>query len=355
MTVISRLAAAARSVLLALCLGLPMMVGGLSPAAGQGAGQAADPLPSWTEGPTKAALLDFVKAVTEPGRPTFVDPADRIATFDQDGTLWVEKPVYSEVSFAASRLRAMAETNPALKDEEPFKTAISGDEEAMGRMPFEDLKKIILLALRGVSVDQYRMEVVQWLETARNPRLGRLRRELVYQPMREVLDYLRGNGFRTYIVTGGGQDFVRAYSQRLYGVPPEQVVGTADAVKFGYDAAGRPVLTLEPSLLLEDIFGGKPEGIHLVIGKRPLIAFGNSTGDRQMLEYAKAGAGARLSLLVLHDDARREVAYGPALGLPASEVGTFTQALHDEAKARGWFVISMKSDWKRVFSFEPMP
>ena len=319
--------------------------------------QSADPLPSWNAGATKTGILDFVTAVTTPGGPDFVAPADRIATFDQDGTLWVEQPVYTEVAFAASRIKAMAETNPALKNEEPFRTAVSGDEAAMGKLSFPDLKKILMVALEGLTVEEFRAAAQDWMATARNPVLNRPRADLTYQPMKEVLELLRANGFRTYIVTGGGQEMVRTYADRLYGIPPEQVVGTPDAVRFGYDAAGRPVLRMEPSVLFEDLFGGKPEGIHLVIGKRPLAAFGNSTGDRQMLEYAKAGQrsgkGARLAALVLHDDAKREFAYGPAQGLPASDVGTFTQALFDEAKARGWFVISMKEDWKKVFAFEP--
>jgi hypothetical protein len=170
--------------------------------------------------------------------------------------------------------------------------------------------------------------------------------------MQEVLKYMRANGYRTYIVTGGGQDFVRQYSEKTYGVPPEQVVGTAGATKYGYDKNGKPFLTKEPKLLLNDNNAGKPEGIYLMIGRRPYAAFGNSTGDRQMLEYTKAGGGARLSMIVLHDDAKREYAYGPAQGLPASKVGTFTPALYDEAKKQGWTVISMKNDWKRVFAFE---
>jgi hypothetical protein len=170
--------------------------------------------------------------------------------------------------------------------------------------------------------------------------------------MQEVLSYVRANGFKTYIVTGGGQDFVRVYSERVYGIPPEQVVGTAGSTKYSYDTAGKPILTKEPKLLLNDNDAGKPEGIHLMIGRHPLAAFGNSTGDRQMLEYTKAGDGARLSMLVLHDDAQREYAYGPAQGLPDTKVGTFTQALYDEAKKDGWIVVSMKKDWKRIFPFE---
>jgi hypothetical protein len=199
---------------------------------------------------------------------------------------------------------------------------------------------------------QFTAEVKRWLATARDPRWRRPFTQLVYQPMIELLKYLRASGYRTYIVTGGGQDFVRVYADDVYGVPPEQVVGTMGAVRYGYDKAGRPVLTKEPKLLLDDDNGGKPEGIHLVIGRRPRAAFGNSSGDRQMLEYTKAGDGPHLAMLVLHDDAKREYAYGPAAGLPDSKVGTFPQALYDQARKQGWIVISMKNDWKRIFSFE---
>ena len=197
-----------------------------------------------------------------------------------------------------------------------------------------------------------RAEARKWLDSARDPRWKRPYTELTYLPMTELLKYLRGNGYRTYIVTGGGQDFVRVYSEEVYGIPPEQVVGTAGGTSYGYDKNGLPVLTKEPKLLLNDNNAGKPEGIHLMIGRRPYAAFGNSTGDREMLEYTNAGDGARLAMLVLHDDAKREYAYGPALGLPDTRVGVFTQALYDEATKQSWVVISMKNDWKRVFAFE---
>jgi hypothetical protein len=200
-----------------------------------------------------------------------------------------------------------------------------------------------------MSVDEFNAEAKKWLETAKHPRWGRHYTDLVYQPMLEVLHYLRGNGFKTYIVTGGGQDFVRVYSEKVYGIPPEQVVGSAGGTKYGYGRDGKPFLTKEPKLLLNDNDAGKPEGIHLMIGRRPYIAFGNSTGDREMLEWTGAGTGARLMLLLLHDDHMREYAYGPAQGLPDSRVGTFTQALYDEAKQKGWVVISMKNDWNEVF------
>jgi haloacid dehalogenase-like hydrolase len=204
-----------------------------------------------------------------------------------------------------------------------------------------------------MTVDELSSEVKKWLATARHPRFKRPYTELVYQPMLEVLKYLRANGYKTYIVTGGGQDFVRVYAELVYGIPPEQVVGTMGGTKYSYGKDGKPVLTKEPKLLLNDNDAGKPEGIYLMIGRRPFAAFGNSTGDRQMLEYTTAGDGARLGMLLLHDDAKREYNYGPAEGLPESKVGTFTQALYDEAKKRGWVVISMKSDWRRLFPFDP--
>ena len=203
-----------------------------------------------------------------------------------------------------------------------------------------------------MTTEQFQAEVKQWLAKAKDPRWKRPYTELAYQPMQEVLRYLRANGYKTYIVTGGGQDFVRVYSEQTYGIPPEQVVGTALGTKYGYDKDGKPILTKEPKLLLNDDNAGKPEGIHLMIGRRPHAAFGNSTGDQQMLEYTKAGDGARLAMLVLHDDAAREYAYGPAQGLPETKVGTFTQALYDKAQKDGWTVISMKNDWKRIFAFE---
>jgi hypothetical protein len=217
----------------------------------------------------------------------------------------------------------------------------------------KDLEVILAATLTGMTVDEFNAEAKTWLAAARHPRWKRPYTELTYVPMQEVLRYLRESGYKSYIVTGGGQDFVRVYSEQVYGIPPEQVVGTAGGTKYSYDRHGRPMLTKEPRLLLNDNNAGKPEGIHLMIGRRPYAAFGNSTGDRQMLEYTGAGDGARLMMLVLHDDAQREYAYGPALGLPATRVGAFTQTLYDEAKRRGWTVISMKSDWKRIFSFEP--
>jgi phosphoserine phosphatase len=311
-----------------------------------------DPLPSWNDGTAKQAILAFVKETTTAGSPTFVPETERIATFDQDGTLWVEKPMYSQVIYCLDRVPAVVKDKPELADVEPFKTVMSRDREAIARLSLEDLEKILFATLTGMSVDEFRAEATKWLDTARDPRWKRPYTELTYQPMQEVLRYFRANGYKTFIATGGGQDFVRLYAERVYGIPPEQVVGTAGATKYGYGKDGKPFLTKEPKLLLNDNDAGKPEGIHLMIGRRPVAAFGNSTGDRQMLEYTKAGGGARQAMLVLHDDAVREYAYGPAQGLPDSRVGTFTQALYDEAIKNGWPVISMKNDWKRIFAFE---
>jgi phosphoglycolate phosphatase-like HAD superfamily hydrolase len=313
---------------------------------------AGDLLPSWSDGLAKQAILDFVRTTIERSSPNYVLPEDRIAVFDQDGTLWVEHPMYTQVVYCLERVPAVVSKRPELKNVEPFKTVLSGNREAMAKLSMRELEKILVATLTGMSVEEFNVEAKKWLETARDPRWKRPYTELVYQPMLDVLRYLRDNGYKTYIVTGGGQDFVRVYAEKVYGIPPEQVVGTAGGTKYGYDKGGKPFLTKDPKLLLNDNNAGKPEGIHLMIGRRPYAAFGNSTGDRQMLEWTGAGAGARLKMLVLHDDATREYAYGPARGLPDSKVGTFTQALYDEAKKDGWTVISMKNDWRRVFPFD---
>ena len=310
------------------------------------------PLPSWNDGAAKQAIVDFVRATTDQGSPKFVPPEDRVATFDQDGTLWVEHPIYSQVVYCLDRVPAVVEQKPELKKIEPFKTVLSGDREAIAKLSLHDLEAILVATLTGMSVDAFEAEANKWLTTARHPRWNRLYTELVYQPMLDVQQYLRDNGYKTYIVTGGGQDFVRVYAQRVYGIPLEQVVGTMGGTKFSYDKNGKPFLTKEPKLLLNDDKAGKPEGIHLMLGRRPRAAFGNSDGDREMLEYTGAGDGARLMMLVLHDDARREYAYGPARGLPDTKMGTFSQTLDAEAKKNGWTVISMKSDWKRIFPFD---
>jgi phosphoserine phosphatase len=313
------------------------------------AAQEADPLPSWNDGATKTAILDFIAATTTEGGPDFVEPADRIATFDQDGTTWVEQPLYSQGLFALDRLVAIAPEHPEWKDVEPFKTVLSGDHAAMARFTEKDWMEIVAVTHSGMSTADFETLVADWLPGSMNPVLKRGPvTSLVYQPMLEVMQHLRDNGFRTYFVTGGGQEFVRAYAEEVYGVPPHQVVGSSIETTYETTDSG-PVLMREPKVFFVDDGDGKAIGINLFIGARPQIAFGNSAGDREMLEWTTAGDGRRLGLLVLHDDAEREFAYGPADGLPASSIGTFPQSLMDEAKARGWAVISMKQDWRTIF------
>ena len=312
---------------------------------------AADALPSWNDGPAKQEILDFVRDTTDKTSAKYVKPEERIATFDQDGTLWVEHPLYTQAVFALDRVRELAPKHPEWKNKEPFKAVIAGDREAIAKFTEQDWERIVAATHAGMSTEAFLEIVKQWLATAKHPRFKRPYTELVYQPMIEVMDYLRANGFKTYIVTGGGQEFVRAYSQRLYGIPPEQVVGSSILTKYEYKD-GKPVLMRDPKVFFIDDHAGKAIGINLFIGKRPYAAFGNSGGDREMLEWTQAGDGAPLMMLVLHDDAKREYAHGPAGGLPDTKVGTFTQALMDEAKQRGWVIISMKNDWKRIFAFE---
>jgi phosphoglycolate phosphatase-like HAD superfamily hydrolase len=331
---------------------LPALAQTLFPAVVRAQGTPASALASWNDGPAKQAIIDFVRATTDQASPKFVPPEDRIATFDQDGTLWVEHPVYTQVVYCLERVPAVVAEKPELKNREPFKTVLSGDHEAMAKLSLQELEEILVATLTGMPVDVFDAEARKWIETAKHPRWKRLYTDLIYQPMLEVLQYMRSNGYKTYIVTGGGQDFVRLYAQQVYGIAPEQVVGTAGGTKYSYDKDGKPFLTKEPKILLNDNNAGKPEGIYLMIGRRPYAAFGNSTGDQQMLEYTGAGGGARLMMLVLHDDAQREYAYGPAQGLPDTKVGTFTQTLYDEGKKSGWTMISMKNDWKRIFAFD---
>ena len=311
----------------------------------------ADPLASWNDGPAKQAILDFARTATDQSSKDFVKPEDRIATFDQDGTLWVEHPGYGQAMFVLDRVHTLAPQHPEWQNQEPYKSVLSNDPAAIGRFSESDWLQIAAATLVGMTEGDYTDIVQHWIETARHPRFNRLYTDLVYQPMLEVMQYLRASGFRTYIVTGGGQDFVRAYAQRVYGVPPEQVIGSRLAVQ--YELKGdKPALLRVPKLFFNCNNGGKAIGINMFIGKRPYASFGNSDGDREMLEWTGAGAGARLRMLVHHDDATREYAYGPGGGLPDTKVGTFSESLMDEAKARGWTVISMKHDWKRIFAFE---
>lgn len=314
-----------------------------------------DPLPSWNDGPAKQAIITFVKDTTTQGSPQFVPPAERIATFDQDGTLWVEHPMYSQVMYILERVPALVKAKPELAKVAPFSTVLQvlhGDHAAMAKLTLPDVEKVAVATMTGMTVETFKAEVAKWLAEAKDPRWKKPYTELTYLPMQEVLKYLRASGYKTYIVTGGGQDFVRVYAEQIYGIPPEQVIGSALGTTYSYAKDGKPILTKAPKLMLNDNNAGKPEGINLMIGRRPTMAVGNSTGDQQMLEYTKAGDGARLSMLVLHDDAKREYAYGPAQGLPATKIGAFTQALYNEAKKQGWTIVSMKDDWKKIFSFE---
>jgi phosphoserine phosphatase len=308
-----------------------------------------DPLPSWNDGAAKQAIVAFVAVVTTPGSADFVAPADRIATFDQDGTLWVEHPLYTQARFALDRIGALAPKHPEWKTKEPFKSVLEGDRTSIAKFSEGDWARIIGATHAGMSTEQFLKIAGDWLAKAEHPKFERPYTELVYQPMLEVMKYLRANGFRTYIVTGGGQEFVRIYSERVYGVPVGQVVGSTIVTKYEV-RDGKPVLMREPKVFFINDGPGKAVGINLFIGKRPYAAFGNSNGDREMLEWTTAGDGKRLAMLVLHDDAKREYAYGPANGLPPTKVGTFSQALADEAKKQGWIVISMENDWKTLFA-----
>jgi len=310
-----------------------------------------DPLPSWNDGTAKKAIVDFVHATTTQGSPKFVAPAERVATFDEDGTMWVEHPMYTEIMFTLDRVGELARTHPEWKDQPPFSAVINRDREAMAKFTEADLLKLVAVTHAGVSTDEFAAAAKAWIAKAKDPRWKRPYTELTYAPMLEVMRYLRDNGYKTYIVSGGTQPFMRTFTDEVYGIPPDQVIGTTLATLFT-PSNDANALMLEPKLQLNNNNGGKAEDIYLFIGHRPQAAFGNSTGDAQMLAYSHGGGGTTLQMLVLHDDAEREYAYGPAQGLPDSKVGTFTQALYDEAKAKGWIVISMKNDWNRIFAFE---
>jgi hypothetical protein len=301
-----------------------------------GAQTASDPLASWNPGPAKDAILQFVRAATDSSNKDFVPEEDRIATFDQDGTLWVEHPLYTQVVFALDRLRAL---KPAQQID-------------LKNLTMKSLETIVAETHTGMTIEAFAGIAAAWIAQAKNPRWQRPYTDLVYQPMLELMRYLKDHKFKNYIVTGGGQAFVRSYSLNAYGIEPERVIGSAGETKYVYDKDGRADLVKEPALLLNNNLSGKAEDIYLFLGKRPHAAFGNSTGDQQMLEFTQGNTAARLMMLVLHDDATREYAYGPARGLPDTKIGTFSQTLYDEATTRGWNVIAMKKDWKRVFSFD---
>jgi hypothetical protein len=314
--------------------------------------QAPDPLPSWNDGAAKRAIVEFVAKTTRPGGPDFVPPGQRIVTFDNDGTLWVEHPMYTQLAFALDRVEALAPQHPEWKTQQPFQAVLEGDPAALAAAGEKGLVELVMATHAGMSTAEFEAIVKDWFAKARDPRFERPYTELVYQPMVELLAFLRAHGFKTYIVSGGGIEFMRPVTEAVYGVPPEQVIGSS--IKTRYEMKdGKPVLMRLPEIDFIDDKAGKPVGINAFIGRRPVASFGNSDGDRQMLEWTGAGSGARLMMLVLHDDAKREYAYGPANGLPDTQFGAFPQSLADEAKQNGWVVIHMQSDWKRIFAFEP--
>ena len=299
-------------------------------------------LPSWNEGPTKSAILDFVARVTREGGPDYVPPAERIAVFDNDGTLWSEQPMYVQLAFGLDRIKAQSPQHPEWKTTQPFKAALEGDAKTLAQGGAKSLTELIMASHAGMSSDEFDTIVRDWLRTARHPRYNRPYTELVYQPMLELLAYLRLHGFKTYIVSGGGIDFMRPWAERVYGIPPEQVIGSR--IKVSYEIRnGKPVILRLPEIDFVDDRKGKPVGIHQQIGRRPILAFGNSDGDFEMLEWTTAGPGPRLGLLVHHDDAQRETAYDRN-----SPFGKLARGL-DEAASRRWVVTSMQKDWNRIF------
>ena len=308
--------------------------------------RAQDPLPSWNDGHAKSRIVAFVAAVTDPAGKDFVPPAERIAVFDNDGTLWSEQPVYVQLAFAVDRVKALAPQHPQWKTQQPFQGVLEGDLKATAAAGEKGLLQMLMATHAGMTSDEFAPIVTDWLATARHPRFGRGYTELVYQPMLELLAYLRGNGFKTYIVSGGGVEFMRTFAEQRYGVPPEQVVGSTIRTKYEV-RNGRPVIVRLPEVDFIDDGAGKPVGIHKFIGRRPIAAFGNSDGDFEMLEWVTSAPGPRLGLIVNHDDATREYAYDRG-----SPIGRLERGL-DEAPRRGWTVASMKNDWKKVFPFEP--
>jgi phosphoserine phosphatase len=305
-----------------------------------------DPLPSWNDGPAKAAVIDFVTRVTKEGGPDFVPAADRIATFDNDGTLWSEQPLYFQVIFAVERVKALAPQHPEWKTEEPFRSVLAGDMKGALAGGNEAILKLVMASHAGMTSDEFDTVVADWLATARHPTLKRPYTELIYQPMLELLAYLRANGFKTYIVSGGGIEFIRSFSEKVYGIPPEQVIGSTIKTRFEL-RDGKPVIVRLPEMDFLDDGPGKPEAIEKFIGRRPIAAFGNSDGDLQMLQWTMAGDGPRFALIVHHTDAERESAYDRK-----SHIGHLDKAL-DEGGARGWTIVDMKDDWSAIYPPKP--
>ncbi|HTQ96716.1 MAG TPA: HAD family hydrolase, partial [Candidatus Acidoferrum sp.] len=309
------------------------------------------PLASWNEGAAKQAIIDFVHRVTTEGSPDFVPVPERIATFDNDGTLWCEEPLPVQLFFVLDRVKALAPQHPEWRTTEPFASVLKGDLKGVAAGGERAILELVMATHAGMTTTEFEQIVNDWIATAKNPKTGRLFTEMTFQPMLELLAYLRANGFRTYIVSGGGVEFMRPWAQRVYGIPPEQVVGSSVKTKFEM-RDGKPVLVRLPEINFNDNNGGKAVGINEYIGRRPIAAFGNSTGDKEMLQYTQAGSGARFELLVLHDDATRDFAYGPARGLPSVPLVHFTPELDEYAKQNGWTVVSVKNDWNRIYAFE---
>jgi phosphoglycolate phosphatase-like HAD superfamily hydrolase len=304
--------------------------------------QAQDSLPSWNDTAPKKAIVAFVEKATKEGSPDFVPPAERIATFDNDGTLWCEQPMYFQFLFALDRVKALAPQHPEWKTKEPFASLLKGDVKGALAGGEPAIGQIVMTTHSGMTTEEFEKIVKDWIATAKHPKTGRLLTEMIYQPMRELLDYLRANGFKTFIVSGGGVEFMRPWTEKVYGIPPEQVVGSSGKTKFEL-RNGKPVLMKLPEINFIDDGPGKPAGINQHIGRRPVMAFGNSDGDLQMLQWTAAGSGPRFCLYVHHTDAEREFAYDRQ-----SQIGKLDKGL-DEAKAKGWTVVSMKDDWKTIF------
>lgn len=306
--------------------------------------QSAEPLASWNDGAAKKSITDFVSKVTQAGSPDFVPAAERIATFDNDGTLWGEQPLYFQIQFGIDRVKELAPQHPEWKEKEPFKSVLAGDLKTALAGGAPALMEILAAGSSNMTTEEFDGVVKAWIGTAKHPKTGRLYSDMVYQPMLELLDYLRANGFKTYIVSGGGADFMRAFAERVYGIPPEQVVGSTGKLQFEM-RDGKPVIMKLPALDFFDDKENKPIGIQKHIGRRPIAAFGNSDGDLQMLQWTGAGSGARFCLFVRHTDAEREWAYD------VSPLGKLEKGL-EEASAKGWTVVDMKNDWKVIYPSE---
>jgi len=321
---------------------LPALVAMIALAAPAAAQPTSDPLPSWNDTAAKRAIVGFVQRVTREGSPDFVPAAERIATFDNDGTLWAEQPIYFQFQFALDRVQALAPQHPEWRTQEPFGHLLAGDMKAFLAGGERSLVAVVMAAHSGVTTDEFDRVVAEWLRTARHPKTGKLYTQMVYQPMLELLAYLRASGFKTFIVSGGGVEFLRGFAERTYGVPPEQVIGSQGKLRYEL-RGGKPVLVKLPEVQFVDDKEGKPAAIETTIGRRPIAAFGNSDGDLQMLEWTTAGDGPRFAMIVHHTDAGREWAYDRQ-----SSIGKLDRAL-DAAAAHGWIVVSMKDDWKTIY------